>query len=146
MLINRSLIKKLKFISRKKKKKFCPFLECSQNSQEIICVRLRPATLFKKRLWYWCFPVNFAKILRTPFLIENLWWFWWLFPTFANDYFYLKNENRDLESSEMFSYFICNLEHMIDCYSCSIVVVFIYSEGYLGPYKSSMIGRFCENS
>ena len=23
--------------------------------------------LFKKRLWQWCFPVNFAKFLRTPF-------------------------------------------------------------------------------
>ena len=27
-----------------------------------------PATLLKKRLWYRCFPVNFAKFLRTPFL------------------------------------------------------------------------------
>ena len=29
---------------------------------------LRPETLFKKRLRYRCFPVNFAKFLRTPFL------------------------------------------------------------------------------
>ena len=29
---------------------------------------LRPATLLKKRLWERCFPVNFAKFLRTPFL------------------------------------------------------------------------------
>ena len=28
----------------------------------------RTATLLKKRLWYRCFPVNFAKFLRTPFL------------------------------------------------------------------------------
>ena len=28
---------------------------------------LRPATLFKKRLWHRCFPVNFAKFLRTSF-------------------------------------------------------------------------------
>ena len=35
---------------------------------------LKPATLFKKRLWRRCFPVNFAKFLRTPFLIEHLWW------------------------------------------------------------------------
>ena len=27
----------------------------------------RPATLLKKRLWHSCFPVNFAKFLRTPF-------------------------------------------------------------------------------
>ena len=29
---------------------------------------LRPATLLKKRLWHRCFPVNFAKFLRLPFL------------------------------------------------------------------------------
>ena len=28
---------------------------------------LRPPTLSKKRLWHMCFPVNFAKFLRTPF-------------------------------------------------------------------------------
>ena len=35
---------------------------------------LRPATLLKKRLWHKCFPVNFAKFLRTPFLIKHLQW------------------------------------------------------------------------
>ena len=29
---------------------------------------LRPATLFKKRLWHRCFPVNSTKFLWTPFL------------------------------------------------------------------------------
>ena len=28
---------------------------------------LRPVTLLK-RLWHWCFPVNFTKFLRAPFL------------------------------------------------------------------------------
>ena len=37
-------------------------------------VGLRLATLLKKRLWHRCFPVNFAKFLRTPFFIEHLWW------------------------------------------------------------------------
>ena len=50
------------------------FLEILQNSQENTCARvsffnkgLRPETLFKKILWYKCFPVNFAKVLGTPF-------------------------------------------------------------------------------
>ena len=30
--------------------------------------KLGSATLLKKRLWHRCFPVNFAKFLRTPFL------------------------------------------------------------------------------
>ena len=29
---------------------------------------VRPATLLKKRLWHRCFPVHFAKFLKTPFL------------------------------------------------------------------------------
>ena len=57
-------------------------LEISPDSQENTCVKvffnkvadLRPATLSKKRLWHRCFPVNFAKFLRIPFLIEHLWW------------------------------------------------------------------------
>ena len=28
----------------------------------------RPPTLLKKRLWHWCFSVNFTKFLRTPFI------------------------------------------------------------------------------
>ena len=35
---------------------------------------LRPATLLEKRLQRRFFPVNFVKFLRTPFLIEHLWW------------------------------------------------------------------------
>ena len=29
---------------------------------------VRPTTLLKRRLWHRCFPVNFVKFLRTPFL------------------------------------------------------------------------------
>ena len=34
---------------------------------------LRLATLLKKRLWRSCFPVNFAKFLRTPSLQNTSW-------------------------------------------------------------------------
>ena len=43
-------------------------LEIWQNWQSL------SATLLKKRLWRRCFPVNFAKFLRTLFLIEHLGW------------------------------------------------------------------------
>ena len=33
-----------------------------------------PATLLKRRLWHRCFPMNFAKFLRTSFFTEHLWW------------------------------------------------------------------------
>ena len=29
--------------------------------------------VIKKRLWQRCFPVNFAKFLRTPFVTKKLW-------------------------------------------------------------------------
>ena len=34
----------------------------------------QPATLLKKSLWHRCFPVNFAKFLRTPFLQNTSGW------------------------------------------------------------------------
>ena len=37
-------------------------------SLEQIMVNKLAATLLKKRLWHICFPVNFAKFQRTPFL------------------------------------------------------------------------------
>ena len=57
------------------------FLEILQNSKENNCARIsfliklqaRPATLLKKRFWHRCFPVNFAKFLRTPFLQNTSW-------------------------------------------------------------------------
>ena len=47
------------------------FLKISQNSQENICARVSFLIKLKAlgcRLWYRCFPVNFVKFLRTPFL------------------------------------------------------------------------------
>ena len=43
------------------------FSEISQNSHEN-SHRPGPATLLKKSFWHRCFPVNFVKFLRTPFL------------------------------------------------------------------------------
>ena len=46
------------------------FLEISQKSQENTCARV---PFLIKRLWHRSFPVNFAKLSRTPFFIEQLW-------------------------------------------------------------------------
>ena len=32
---------------------------------------LRPAILLKEKPWHRCFPVNFVKFLRTPFITEH---------------------------------------------------------------------------
>ena len=45
------------------------FSEISQNSQQNICTKV--SFSLKKRLWRRCFPVNFMKFLRTPFLQNN---------------------------------------------------------------------------
>ena len=47
------------------------FLEISQNSFLIQLQASKPPTLLKKRLWHWCFPMNFVKFVRTPFLQNN---------------------------------------------------------------------------
>ena len=61
------------------------FFQCSHfrsGRQELFCKKncLRPATLLRKRLWNRCFPVDFAKSLRTTFFTEHL---QWLLLTFA---------------------------------------------------------------
>ena len=42
--------------------------------QSLFEVSIKLQALLKKRLWRRCFPVNFAKFQRTPFLIEHLRW------------------------------------------------------------------------
>ena len=37
-------------------------------------LRPKACNFIKKRLWHRYFHVNFAKFLRTAFLIEHLWW------------------------------------------------------------------------
>ena len=49
-------------------KHLCQSLSFLTKLQACKVAGLRPATLLKKRLWHSCFPVNFAKFLRTPFL------------------------------------------------------------------------------
>ena len=44
---------------------------------------LRIATLSKKRHWHMCFPVNFAKFLRTSFLTEHLRWLLLIYENFS---------------------------------------------------------------
>ena len=46
---------------------------------------LRPATSLRKRLWHRCFPLNFAKFLRTLFLTENLRWLLLWLETYTTD-------------------------------------------------------------
>ena len=35
---------------------------------------IKVAGLRQERLWHRCFPVNFAKFLRTAFITEHIWW------------------------------------------------------------------------
>ena len=44
---------------------------------------LRPSTLLKKTLWHRCFPINFVKFVRTPFLTEYLWWLLLIYEPFV---------------------------------------------------------------
>ena len=56
-----------------------------------------PATLFKKRFWHRCFPVSFAKFLRTPFLTEHLWWLLLNLAMLQEKIFLIKNKKNIFE-------------------------------------------------
>ena len=63
------------------------FLEILQNSQENTCAQVSwPATFLKKRLWHKCFPVNFTKFLRRPFLTEHIRWLLLNFENISKDF------------------------------------------------------------
>ena len=60
-------------------------LICEKQPKEVLCKKRCswkfrkihrktpvPATLLKKRLWHWCFPVNFAKCLTTPVAASDI--------------------------------------------------------------------------
>ena len=91
------------------------FLKISQNSPENTCARASflikfpgSATLLKKRIWHRFFPVNLAKCLGTPFIIEHLWWlllkdwgnisnFWTTFVgTYLASIYLFKVKNRSI--------------------------------------------------
>ena len=74
-------------------------------SEIYILSGLRPATLLKKRFWHRCFPVNFAKFLRTPFLTE---YFRWLLPVIEK-----KQITRDVWISNYMTWNISNSNEML---------------------------------
>ena len=43
-------------------------IKSTEAATEGVLWQKRPATLFKKRLWHRCFPLNFWKFLKIPFL------------------------------------------------------------------------------
>ena len=53
------------------------------------------ATLLRKRHWHRCFPANFAKFLKTPFLTEHL---WWLHLDISEKFYISSNENQTTPS------------------------------------------------
>ena len=66
---------------------------------------VRPATLLKKRLWHRCFPVNFAKFLRTSFIIDHLWWL--LLSLYINCWITSRQENFNEDS------IACSVKHQL---------------------------------
>ena len=61
---------------------------CNCGDDNILYTLRNEKILLKKRLWYRCFLVNFAKFLRKPFLTEHLPWLlldclWKLYRTYS---------------------------------------------------------------
>ena len=69
-------------------------LEILQNSQENACARV---SFFKKRLWRSCYPVNFAKLLRTSFLTEHLRWLLLAFQSESTLYSFITSCSKEAQ-------------------------------------------------
>ena len=55
--------------------RFIPNLVYTQMGVIERCSEVPQASNFiKNRLWHRCFPVNFVKFIRAPFLTEHFWW------------------------------------------------------------------------
>ena len=106
------------------------FLEIPQNSQENTCDRVslliklhRPSTLLKKRLCYRCFPVNFAKFLRTPFFTEHL---WWLLLYNLKRYVNMEKEKKRWRKNTKVRQLVKNVMSLIQNFSVSIFCICIH--------------------
>ena len=71
---------------------------------------LRSVTLLQKRLWHRCFPVDFAKFLRTPFFTEPLQWLFLKFISHqTKEIFYVNTkfmENQSWSKNKHFLLFL----------------------------------------
>ena len=95
---------------------------------------LRSANLLKKRLRHRYFPVDFVKLLRTPFLTEYLWWLLLAIPSslyWVEDFCYSVKVIYGTE--HLFSAILSKLywvEHF--CYSKLVIQkMFILSRNFL---------------
>ena len=108
------------------------FLEISRNLQkENKCQSLsfnKAAGLLKKRLFlHSCFPVNFAKFLRTPFFTEHS---WWLLLKVCKRYF-LSNFYFSPNDSPLKNYEKCFLFHLKSFFRSRDIHVIVFSSSPL---------------
>ena len=110
----------------------------------------RPAILLKKRPWCRCFPVNFAKFVRTPFLKEHLGWLL-LEETDINSFdLVVVNENPDWLRIANFSSWISNclgywilltfLVELVIFWKANFCVMLVCGLSSLGIIFSKLVG------
>ena len=109
----------------------------------MFCKNGWPATLLKKRFWYRCFSVNFAKFVRTLLVAEHLRWLLPAFPDYGieqnrnyrNYNFYIFDFSL-LSSSFFFSDFIFHKEAL-----CFIIFVLWLCSNMLNLEKHTWIHK-----
>ena len=74
LLLIFSIARSSKLFCLTERKSFHLVLPCVLQGRFHETPMIRSATLLKARLWHRCFPVNFVKFPRTPFLTEQFWW------------------------------------------------------------------------
>ena len=100
---------------------------------------LKAYNFIKKRLWHRCFPVNMAKLLRTAFFIEHL---WWLLPDFLQNL--LKTTVKKIIQKFLKNYFLFLAAAFLKITTLQVFRSFCLSwnmsEAYLEPIQRSRWG------
>ena len=109
------------------------------------------ATLLKKSLWHICFPVNFRKFLRTPFLYTCSGCFYQLSDLVFHEY-RLKASKQELKCFELFQLEekITNFVQTMKMYcrgksakgtTCKILT-FIFSFFFLASFLTNLVSQY----
>ena len=100
---------------------------------------LKAYNFIKKRLRHRCFPVNMAKLLRTAFFIEHL---WWLLPDFLQNL--LKTTVKKIIQKFLKNYFLFLAAAFLKITTLQVFRSFCLSwnmsEAYLEPIQRSRWG------
>ena len=99
---------------------------------------LGPAAVLKKRLWYRCFPVNFAKFSRTPLLQDTCGGFFYIEEVIICEVLQYRIKNGHMETKLRYTRIKKNWRKKENLITWFLFILSKYLEGCAGfnfPYR-----------